>query len=162
MSFIRRTHFYHKLEKVPRKVIKPEFKALFEQLRAIIEPYRKNLVVKHNSPARYELWTNHRYPVSNLQFKTRILGKQTKSRIGMQFAAVVVFKEWVSFYLHPLNLNQQLHDEMSEALRLLVPFNSKTTMHFTALTDELKEDLTRLISRCYDFYVQQGWVNSLD
>ncbi len=162
MSFVRRTHFYHKLGNISTRSIKPEFQVLFEQLRELILPYRKKLVLKHNATVRYELWTNHRFEANNLQYRGKVLGRQIKSRIGMQFAAVVIYKDWVSFYLHPLNLNKQLQEEVSENLRLLFPRNSKSTFHFTTLTEELKADLTHLISRCWDFYVEQGWVNPLD
>jgi len=162
MSFVRRTHFYHRLDFIPTRSIKPEFQVLFEQLRELILPYRKNLVLKHNSPVRYELWTNHRFEVNNLQFKGKKLGRQIKSRIGMQFAAVVIYKRWVSFYLHALNLNPQLQEQVSDNLRLLLPPNSKSSLHFTTLTDELKAELQQLINLCWEFYVKEGWVKPLD
>jgi hypothetical protein len=162
MSFIRRSNVAHVLKHKPKKVTQPELQEVFLALCEIIRPYQKNLVVKSNTPVHYELWTNHPYRVSNLQNRGKVLGRQTKSRTGIQFAAAVLFKEWVSFYLYPLHLNPELGRDLSNQLRALFYRNSKSCMHFTTLTDELKTELRQLVEKCWNFCVEQYWVKPLE
>ncbi len=162
MNFIRRSNVAHVLERKPKKITQPELQEIFIALREIIRPYQKKLVVKSNTPIHYELWTNHPFRVNNLQNRGKVLGRQTKSRTGVQFAAVIQFKEWVSFYLYPLHLNPDLGAGISDHLRLLFLRNSKSCMHFTALTDELKTEVQQLVEKCWNYCVDQYWVKPLD
>lgn len=162
MSFIRRSNAAHALERIPKKIHQPELQEVFAGLREIIRPYQKGLVVKSNTALHYELWTNHRYRVNNLQNRGRVLGRQSKSRTGIQFAAVVQFKKWVSFYLYPLHLNPELATDCSANLRSLFDRGSKSCMHFTRLTDELKAELEQLIGKCWNYCLEQGWVKPLE
>lgn len=162
MRFIRRTNFYHVLDRIPKKITHPELQEVFSGLCEIIRPYQKNLVIKKNSAVHYELWTNHAYRVNNLQYRGRKIGQQIKSRTGIQFAAAVVFKGWVSFYLYPLYLSADLRAEMSDELRSHLFRNSKSCMHFTTLTEEMKTELQELVKKCWAYYESQYWVKPLD
>lgn len=162
MKFIRRSNVAHVLERKPKKITQPELQEIFIALREIINPYQKKLVVKSNTSIHYELWTNHPFRVNNLQNRGKVLGRQTKSRTGVQFAAVIQFKEWVSFYLYPLHLNPDLGTGISEHLRSLFFRNSKSCMHFTALNDELKAEVRQLVEKCWNYCVEQYWVKPLD
>jgi hypothetical protein len=164
MSFVKRSTFFHAEIHIPKKPHKPELIDIFIDIRDLLRQYQKNLRVKKNTPVHYELWTDHGFRVINCQYRTSIgaPGRQVKSRTGMLFAAVVLYKGWVSLYIHPLYLNSSLAENISDNLRSLFFRNSRSCLHISYLTPELTEEIRQLVARGWDYYVSQSWVKPLD
>jgi hypothetical protein len=87
--------------RAPRK---PQFAAVFEQLRAILKPYEKDSVVLHDRPGDYYLDS-----------------RKMRDGKAVFFAGVTIRGSWVSFYLYPLECFPELKHGMSKALRARLP-----------------------------------------
>lgn len=106
-----------------------DFDATFAELRALLVPYAKNMVVVHDTPENYFLDTKRTAPN----------GKP------LMFAAVRKGKSYVSFHLFPLYMFPDLVKELSPALKKRM--QGKSCLNFKAIDEEQLAALRELVER---------------
>lgn len=121
----------------------------YTHLVGLLEPYQEHFEVKANTEAHFELWTNHVF---------RSNGLNAKYKKGLMFAAVVVYKKFVSLYFYPLYMSKPLKENLSDELK---PFlTGESCFHFKTLEEIPLSELHKLIDDGFAFYKEQGWVNA--
>ncbi|RIH89243.1 hypothetical protein [Calidithermus roseus] len=118
-----------------------DFQALFERLKAILEPYAPHLEVKSDQPGEYALYTHHKRP-DGYQFA---------------FGSVQVKKNYVSYHLIPLYNHPELLEKISPALRKRM--QGKSCFNFKAADPALLEELSQLTQRGFERFKATGWVS---
>ena len=105
---------------------KPSFIPVFEQLKAILEPYAKNLTVTANTAEAYSLdgpysekWKKHVF-----------------------FGAAQIKKNYVSFYLMPVYMFPDLLDGISPELKKHM--QGKSCFNFKKVEADLFDELAAL------------------
>lgn len=119
----------------------------FEQLKTLLLPYKNLLEVKVNTDDRYELWTNEGYRTNSLT--------PTNKR-GIQFAAIMIYTDHITFYFQPLYLDNVLMETLPESLKPL--FRGKSCFHLKEVTDQISYDLQELLKKGWQSYQRMGLV----
>jgi hypothetical protein len=114
------------------------FKAVFDQLRSILTPYEKDLVVKSGLEGEYYLETRHLMKNKQLLF----------------FGSVKAQKNYVSFYLMPVYVFPELLDSASPELRKRM--QGKSCFNFKTPDPALFAELASLTERGFARYQQAG------
>ncbi len=120
---------------------------LFEQLKTLLVPYKDMLDLKVNTVDHYELWTNEGYRTTSLH---------PVNKRGIQFAAIMIYAEHITFYFQPLYLNRVLKEELTESLKPF--FRGKSCFYLKVLTDQLYLDLKELVQKGWESYQKMGLV----
>ena len=120
--------------------IKTDFPAVFEQLKAILEPYAPHTVVTAEGEAGYSLDAP----------------KPGPNKKPMFFASAIVNKNYVSFHLMPVYVHPELLDGISDILRKRM--QGKSCFNFKALDEDTLAELRQLTERGFEAYVQDGLV----
>ncbi len=119
---------------------KPDFDAVFAQLKAIIKPLESRLVLVKDEPGNYYLNTYH----------TRDDGYR------FAFGAVQVKKNYVSYHLVPVYNHPELLDGISDGLRKRM--QGKACFNFKTLTEAQLTELAELTRRGFERFEGEGWV----
>lgn len=116
---------------------------IFQQLIDLLKPSIEylDLECKANTARHYELWTTD-------GFRARSLNPRTGR--GIQFAAVIVHRKFITFYFHPLYTDKQLKTKLTDSLRSLL--KGETCFHIKELTDEMIHDFKNLIKLGWESY----------
>jgi hypothetical protein len=109
-----------------------EFPAVFEQLKAILEPYARTLTLRHDTPGLYYLDGPY----------SEKWGKQ------LFFASTQIRKNYVSFYLMPVYMFPDLLDGISPELKKHM--QGKSCFNFKKLEPALFRELEGLTRRGVD------------
>lgn len=128
-----------------------KLESVFHQLKGLLQPYQSDLQLKRDIENHYELWTSH-------GFRTQSVNPKTK--IGLQFAAVIKCKRFVGLYLYPLYISQNIKDGLCDSLKSSL--GGQTCFHITELTDETLNEIDITIKKCWDFYKNKNWVKIKD
>lgn len=107
------------------------FQPVFEQLRAILQPFTSDLTLKVNTDDNYYLAASH----------------SPRWRAEVMFASVQIKKNYVSFYLMPVYMYPELLDNMSP--RLKKRMHGKSCFNFTKVETDLLTELTELTARSF-------------
>jgi hypothetical protein len=107
------------------------FQPVFEQLRALLQPFAPELMLKINTDDNYYLAAPH----------------SPRWRAEVMFAAVQIKKNYVSFYLMPVYMYPELLDNMSS--RLKKRMHGKSCFNFTKVESDLLAELTELTTRSF-------------
>ena len=121
--------------------------SLFEQLKALLLPYKDRLELKVNTADHYELWTNEGYRTTSLH---------PVNKRGIQFAAIMIYAEHITFYFQPLYLDAILKEGLTESLKPF--FRGKSCFYLKALTEQLCNDLKELLQKGWESYQKMGLV----
>lgn len=113
---------------------------VFERLREIMIPFANDLDLKKDMPGSVYIDTLH-------------LMKNSKP---LFFGAVQLKKRYVSYHLMPVYVNPELLGDISDRLRKRL--HGKSCLNFTAVDDELFEELRQLTRAGHDFYRKAGYV----
>jgi hypothetical protein len=105
---------------------KHDFKATFENLKAILKPYEAKLIVVHDTEKSYYLDTP--YVMKN---KQRVF-----------FGAVRIGKSYVSFHLMPVYAIADLSSSMSPELKKRM--QGKSCFNFKTVDEKLFKELAKL------------------
>lgn len=103
-----------------------DFDAVFERLKAILEPYAPRLVVVADTQQSYYLDTRHE------------LGKDKR----LFFGAVKKGRRYASFHLMPVYARPELLEGISPALKKRM--QGKSCFNFRAVDEPLFQELARL------------------
>lgn len=127
---------------VPEKQI--EFSAAFERLRAVLAPYAgKNMRVVHDDPGHYYLET--RFPVFG--------------RGPVMFAAVRKGKNYVSYHLMPLYMNEPLQARISP--ELMRRKQGKACFNFAKPDEKLFAEIAKLTKLGLESFKKLGSSSTL-
>ncbi len=118
----------------------PNLDAVFNELRAIMEPYAKGLDRKKDDATELYVDTKH------IQ----------KNKKPLFFGAVQIKKSYVSYHLMPVYLKPELLDGMSSELRARM--QGKSCFNFTELENPLLKELAALTKASHASYKAQGFV----
>ncbi len=113
------------------------FPAIFDQLRAIFQPFAPVLVVKEDGSESYSLDA----PAS------------TKHPNGHFFGAVQLRKNYVSYHLMPVYVFPDLLDGVSDGLKKRM--QGKSCFNFTALDEATVAELAQLTAAGFERYRQE-------
>ncbi|MBX2965599.1 MAG: hypothetical protein KF845_05590 [Cyclobacteriaceae bacterium] len=125
------------------------FEQLYERLTGLLKPYEKYFEVRANTSTEYELWTTHIFRITN---------NRARYQKGALFAAVVIRKTFVTFFLYPVYLFPDLKNNMNERLKPLL--TSGSCFHFKKNEELPLSELNDLIDEGLKLYKEQGWINS--
>jgi len=117
---------------------KPEFEAVFADLRAILADYAPKLKVVRDKPGDYYL-------------DTHTIGKNKKP---IMFAAARIGKAYVSYHFMPVYFD--VIKGMSPALKKRM--QGKACFNFTQRDPELLSELSRVTRQGYEAWRKIGWV----
>ena len=104
----------------------PDFPLVFEQLKAILIPYSKNLTITADTSAAYSLDGPYSEKYKKVIF----------------FGAAQIKKNYVSFYLMPVYMFPELLKGMSPELKKHM--QGKSCFNFRKVEPELFKELTKL------------------
>lgn len=107
------------------------FRPVFEQLRAILQPFEPELTLKVNTDDNYYLAAAH----------------SPRWRAEVMFGSVQIKKNYVSFYLMPVYMYPELLDDMSSRLRKRM--HGKSCFNFTKVETDLLAELVELTERSF-------------
>lgn len=102
------------------------FQPVFEQLKAILEPYAGRLVVQADGPTDYSL----------------AAPRVTKLKKAMFFGAAQIKKNYVSYHLMPVYVHPEMLAGVSPQLKQRM--QGKSCFNFTRLDPATVDELTRL------------------
>src|SRR5690242_18211193 len=103
-----------------------QFSAVFEQLKALLQPFAPQLLVRADRHDSYSLNTPYVQ-----HFKKEIF-----------FGAVQINKKYVSYHLMPVYVCPALLDDMSPALKKRM--QGKSCFNFTSVDQAMFDELARL------------------
>jgi hypothetical protein len=76
--------------------------------------------------------------------------------VDLQFAAAILQKGYVGFYLMCIYVNQNARKQISPALLKLL--KGKSCFHLKKLDDGLRQDIQSALALGAEFYKQRGWL----
>jgi hypothetical protein len=109
-----------------------DFSQVFQDLKAVMQPYEKDLVLKKDEAANYYLNTHH------------------KREDGYQgaFGGVEVKKNYVSYHLMPVYAYPELLADLSPALKKRM--QGKSCFNFTKTDTETLKELRELTQKGFE------------
>ncbi len=119
-----------------------EFQVVFEQLKNILKPYEKDLVLKADGPEGYSLDTH----------------QVRKDGYVLWFGGVQIKKNYVSFHLMPVYGNPELLEDISPELRKRM--QGKACFNFKKVDAALFAELSELTRKGFEG-VNRNWSEPL-
>ena len=116
-----------------------DFEPVFQELRAILEPYAEEMEVNADTPTKYGLQTHWRRP---------------EDGYPGYFGSVKTGKRYVSFHLMPVYAFPTLLEDVSPDL--LRRMQGKSCFNFTRCDEVLFDELRLLTRRGYERYASAG------
>ena len=113
---------------------------IFDELKAILQPYAGGMVQTADEAGHYALDCH----------------KEHKPGMRMFFGAARIAKNYVSFYLMPVYVNPDLLDGISPDLRRRM--QGKSCFNFKKPEPVLFEELRSLTQAAHERFRQQGWL----
>ncbi len=114
--------------------------AVYQELKAIMQPYAERLDTKLDSD-------------SELYVDTRHIQKNNKP---LFFSAVQIKKNYVTYYLMPVYVDPGLLDGVSDKLKKRM--QGKSCFNFTDIDQALFDELAQLTEAGFASYKEQGFV----
>ena len=118
----------------------PDFPAVFDQLRTILEPYEPRLSVTTDGSEGYSLDAP----------------KPGPNKKPMFFASAIVNKNYVSFHLMPVYVHPELLEGISDGLRKRM--QGKSCFNFKAVDEAILTELRQLTERGFEAVQKDGLV----
>jgi hypothetical protein len=117
-----------------------DFNQVFQDLKAIMQPLEKDLVVKKDAPDNYYLNTHY------------------KREDGYQgaFGGVEIKKNYVSYHLMPVYAYPDLLEQVSPTLKKRM--QGKSCFNFTKLDEETVKELKNLTQKGFDAFKKANLV----
>lgn len=114
--------------------------AVFDELRAILQPYADRLDVKKDQEDEFYLDT----------FFVQ------KNKLPLFFASVKIQKHYVSYYLMPVYVDPPLLEGISPGLKKRM--QGKSCFNFKQSDPQLFQELAKLTRVGFAFYQEQGFI----
>jgi hypothetical protein len=109
-----------------------DFSQVFQALKAIMQPYEKDLVLKTNQEGNYYLNTHH----------------QREDGYTIAFSGVETKKNYVSYHLMPVYANPELLADLSPTLKKRM--RGKSCFNFTNVNEETLKELKALTKKGFE------------
>jgi hypothetical protein len=119
-----------------------ELTAVFERLRAVLQPYAARLTVVHDTPDNYYLDA----------------GWSERWKRVVFFGAATIRKRYVSLYLMPVYAHPELLDTISPALKARM--QGKACFNFTSVDETQIAELETLTRTGFEFFEAGGLTRS--
>ena len=119
-------------------VDRSDFDTTFGELKTVLEPHARELLVKVDSPEEYSLDTPY----------------SPKWDKELHFGAVQIRKNYVSFHLFPAYMYPDLLDDVSGDLKKRM--QGKSCFNFVGVDPALKDELTELTRRGFERLRREG------
>lgn len=116
---------------------------LFEELKAMLEPYAARFEVRVDEPGHYELWSRANMAPS---------GKPHKEPY---FAGLIIQKSYVGLYYMPIYTDPKI--SVSIGPDLLPTLHGKSCFYIKKLTPELREQIQAALTLGEETYAAKGW-----
>ena len=113
---------------------------VFRRLRGLLKDVTKGLKVKADAPGQFLVDTRH--IMSNKQ--------------ALNFGGVRSGKDYVSFYLMPVYIYQELLEGISPELRARM--QGKSCFNFRSVNEDLFAELEKLARRSLERYKKEGYI----
>ena len=123
---------------------------VFYELKKLLQPYESSLQLKRDVDNQYELWAPHAFLAKRVNPKTKM---------GLQFGAVIKCKKFVGLYLYSLYIQQTIKDTLSDDLKALL--GGQACFHITMLNDTLLNEIDAPVNKCWDFYLDKIWAKDI-
>jgi hypothetical protein len=117
----------------------PDFQAVFEGLKPLLKPYAKEMVVKYDDNTIYYLDT-----------------KQVAKGRAVYFGSVHIKKNFVSLYVMPVHIYEDLRNQISPELQKIM--KGKSCFNFTTLAKDQLAELKKIIRDGYELYKNDGLI----
>ncbi len=117
---------------------------LFEELKALLEPYAEHLAVRRDEPGYYDLWSERPVEIDG------------RMRSEVFFAGMIIQKSYVGFYFMPVYADGDLASVF--APELLAARKGKSCFHLRRLTPELAAHVSAALAAGHALYQERGWV----
>lgn len=122
----------------------PALLPLFDEAKALLEPFAQHFHVRRDEPGYYDLWSEK---------DVLIDGRRKK---GVFFAGLIVQKSYVGFYYMPVYAEAELRRFVGPTLLPLL--KGKSCFYLKSMTPELAQDIRAALSLGLDLYRARGWV----
>jgi hypothetical protein len=123
----------------------PDLIPLFEQVKALLEPFADEFPPRKDEPGCYELWSDK---------QVEFFGKVRKE--GVFFAGALIQKHYVGLYYMPVYAIDEARQFIGpELLRTL---KGKSCFYIKSLTPELTEQIQTALAEGARLYRERGWV----
>lgn len=107
----------------------------------MLSGYARNLHVKLDNDEHYELWTNQGFRTSTTY---------PRNKKGIQFAAVIIYRNYVGFYFLPLYVDEHVQSFLTT--RLNACRKGVSCFHFKLIEEGVVADLDAMISAGWEAY----------
>jgi hypothetical protein len=122
----------------------PDLLPLFEELKALLEPYAAHFTVRRDEPGYYDLWSEKNVVIEG------------RKRTEIFFAGLIIQKSYVGFYYMPVYADSELAAVFGPGLLRLL--KGKSCFHIRHLSPELREQVTQALALGYKLYEERGWL----
>lgn len=125
-------------------MIEKDKQYIFDRLKFLIHPYEKHLVIKKNTPTRYEVEFDKGYSVTSER-----TGK-TMVKHGLYFVGIMMQSSYVGFYFMPIYANPSVFSGVSPDLRKLL--KGKSCFHIKTYDERLFWEIEKMVKRGYQIF----------
>ena len=122
----------------------PDLIPLFDEVKALLEPFAGHFTVRRNEPGAYDLWSE------------RDLVIDGRKRREVFFAGLLIQKDYVGFYFMPVYTEPEMKGVFGPELLALL--KGKSCFYIKRLTPEIRTQVQEALAAGYELYVQRGWV----
>ena len=119
-----------------------DFQAVFEQLKAVMQPFEEKLELKADAPGDYALLTQHK----------------RKDGYQMWFGAVQIKKNYVSYHLVPIYVHPELQEGMSAELKKRM--QGKGCFNFKTVDEALFRELGKLTKEGFEAFEKDKFITT--
>lgn len=117
---------------------------IFDRLRAILSPYEKDLTVKSNFDAWYEVEFDKDYSVTSER-----TGKTTKKH-GLYFAGIIIQSDYVGFYFMPMYAHPKEFADVSPELRKML--KGKSCFHVKKYDEMIFKEIEKIVKKGFQIF----------
>ncbi|MBN2840329.1 MAG: DUF1801 domain-containing protein [Coriobacteriia bacterium] len=122
----------------------PELLPLFDELRALLQPYSEGLVVQQPEPGRYELWS------------TVNVAPPDKPERRPYFVGLIIQKSYVGLYYMPIYSDPEITSRLGADL--IATLKGKSCFYMKALPPKLRGQIEEALRLGHDLYRSKGWL----
>lgn len=112
---------------------------IFEELKKILLPYEKHLIVKTDTEKRYEVEFDKEYTVVSER-----TGLPTRKR-GLYFAGIMVQKGYIGFYFMPVYSDPGFFAGLSQDLIKML--KGKSCFHIRKHDEKIFKEIARMVKK---------------
>jgi hypothetical protein len=117
---------------------------LFDEVKALLEPYADRLTARRDDPGYFDLWSEKDVEVAG------------RRREAVFFCGLIIQKTYVGFYFMPVYADEDVAAVFGPDL--LATRKGKSCFHLRRLTPELRSQIEAALAAGWRLYESRGWV----